>query len=75
MRVNDLQCCRCLSPARFGDEILRLAVVIGDWDEMLRYIPNIITRDELEAQQRQTAEAASRVAEIGAHLMDQVEAR
>jgi hypothetical protein len=61
-------------PGMLRDEILRLAVVIGDWNEMLRYIPNIVTREELEAQQRQTAEAASRVADIGVHLMDQVEA-
>jgi hypothetical protein len=60
-------------PAR--DAVLRDAIAFGGSDELLRkFFACEATECALAEQQAQTAEVASRVADIGAHLMDQVEA-
>jgi hypothetical protein len=62
-----------LGPAR--DALLREAIAYGGGDELLRkFFACEQVERELANQQRQTVEAAQRVADIGAHLMDQVEA-
>ena len=62
-----------LGPAR--DALLRDAIAFGGSDELLRkfFACEEVERD-LANQQAQTAEAASRIAEVGAHLMDMTEA-
>jgi hypothetical protein len=60
-------------PAR--EALLRDAIAFGGSDELLRkfFECEAVERD-LVNQQAQTAEVASRVADIGAHLMDMTEA-
>jgi hypothetical protein len=62
-------------PGTARDAVLRDAIAIGGSDELLRkFFACDATERDLANQQRQTAEVASRVADVGAHLMDQVEA-
>ena len=62
-----------LGPAR--EALLRDAIAYGGGGELLRkfFACEEVERD-LANQQAQTAEAASRIAEVGAHLMDMTEA-
>jgi len=60
-------------PAR--EALLRDAIATGGSDELLRkFFDCDATERDLANQQAQIAEAANRIADIGAHLMDQVEA-
>src|SRR6516165_9287015 len=60
-------------PAR--DAVLRDAIAFGGSDELLRqFFACVEAERNLANQQAQTAEAASRIAEVGAHLMDMTEA-
>jgi hypothetical protein len=60
-------------PAR--EALLRDAIAFGGSDELLRkFFACEAVEQSLADQQQQTATMMSRVAEIGAHLMDQVEA-
>jgi hypothetical protein len=60
-------------PAR--EALLRDAIAYGGSDELLRkFFACEATERHLANQQAQTAEVASRVAEVGAHLMDMTEA-
>jgi hypothetical protein len=62
-------------PGTARDALLRDAIAIGGSDELLRkFFACDATERALADQQQQTAEVASRVADVGAHLMDQVEA-
>src|SRR5262249_32033787 len=60
-------------PAR--EALLREAIAFGGSDELLRnFFACEATERHLADQQAQTAEVANRVADVGAHLIDQVEA-
>jgi hypothetical protein len=61
-------------PGTARDAVLRDAIAFGGSAELLRQFFNCeATERELAAQQMQTAEVAGRVADAGAHLLDQIE--
>jgi hypothetical protein len=62
-------------PGTARDALLREAIAFGGSDELLRkFFACDATERGLANQQVQAAEAVNRIADIGAHLMDQVEA-
>ena len=62
-------------PGEAREALLREAIACGGSDELLRqFFACVEAERNLANQQAQTAEVANRVADIGAHLMDQVEA-
>jgi hypothetical protein len=65
-------------PILDGQPVPPEAIVIGPLSEVMEYISQSIAREAAEQRladrELQTAEAANRVVDVGAHLMDQVEA-
>jgi hypothetical protein len=61
-------------PGPVRETLLRDAIAYGEGDELLRkFFACEATERDLASQQAQTVEVANRVADIGTHLMDQVE--
>jgi hypothetical protein len=65
-------------PIADGQPVPSEAIVIGPLSEVMEYISQSIPREAAEqrqaAREQQVTEVANRVADIGAHFMDQVEA-